>query len=74
MWRALNYYEDLKEMAEREWDNAKFIGSCFAGKEIKKIYNQDKDRRQKEREERVRKRDKILRQVILREKPDEAEN
>jgi len=73
VWRALNYYEDLKETAEREWDNAKFIGSCFAGKEIKKIYNQDKDRRQKEREERIRKRDKILRQVILREKPDEAE-
>ena len=73
VWRALNHYEDLKETAEREWDNAKFIGSCFAGKEIRKIYNQDKDRRQKEREERIRKRDKILRQVILHEKPEEAE-
>jgi hypothetical protein len=73
VWRALNYYEDLKEAAEREWDNAKFIGSCFAGKEIRKIYNQDKDRRQKEHEERLQKRDKILRQVILHERPDEAE-
>jgi hypothetical protein len=73
VWRALNYYEDLKEAAEREWDNAKFIGSCFAGKEIRKIYNQDKDRRQKEHEERLKKRDKILRQVILHERPDEAE-
>ncbi len=74
VWRALNYYEDFKETAEREWDNAKFIGSCFAGKEIRKIYNQDNARRKREREERLQKRDKILRQVILHEKPDEAEN
>ena len=73
VWRALNYYEDTKETAEREWDNAKFIGSCFAGKEIRKIYNQDKDRRKKEREEKLSKRDKIIRQVVLREKPEDAE-
>lgn len=27
VWRALNQYEDMKDSAEREWDNAKFIGS-----------------------------------------------
>jgi hypothetical protein len=73
VWRALNYYDDLRESAEREWDNAKFIGSCFAGKEIRKIYNQDKDRRQKEREERVKRRDQLIRQVVLRESPEETE-
>lgn len=72
VWRAINYYEDLRETAEREWDNAKFIGSCFAGKGIQKIYNQDKDRRQKEREERVKKRDQLIRQVLLRESPEES--
>jgi hypothetical protein len=72
-WRALNQYEDMKDVAEREWDNAKFIGSCFAGKEIRKIYNQDKDRRVKEREEKVKRRDKVIRQVVLRESPEEAE-
>jgi len=72
VWRALNYYEDTRDSAEREWDNAKFIGSCFAGKGIQKIYNQDKDRRQKEREERVKRRDQLIRQVVLREDPDKA--
>lgn len=73
VWRALNYYDDLRESAEREWDNAKFIGSCFAGKEIRKIYSQDKDRRQKEREERIKRRDQLIRQVMLRESPEETE-
>jgi hypothetical protein len=73
VWRALNKYEDLKDLAEREWDNAKFTGSCFAGKEIRKIYNQDRERRVKEREEKVQRRDKIIRQVLLHESPEEAE-
>lgn len=72
VWRALNHYEDLRDQAEREWDNAKFIGSCFAGKGIQKIYNQDKDRRQKEREERITRRDQLIRQVLFREDPEEA--
>lgn len=70
VWRALNHFEDIKESAEREWDNAKFIGSCFAGKEIQKIYNQDKERRRKEREQRLERRDKLLRQVLLGEDPE----
>lgn len=65
VWRALNHFDDLRECAEREWDNAKFIGSCFAGKEMKKVYNQDKERREKEREERVQRRDQLLRHVLL---------
>jgi hypothetical protein len=74
VWRALNYYEDTRDSAEREWDNAKFIGSCFAGKGIQKIYNQDKDRRQKERDERVKRRDQLIRQVVLREDPDKVKD
>ena len=69
VWRALNHYEDLREQSEREWENAKFIGSCFAGKEIRKIYSQDKDRRQKEQEERVQRKDQLIRQVLLGEDP-----
>ena len=71
VWRALNYYEDLRENSEREWDNSKFIGSCFAGKGVQKIYTQDKDRRQKEKEDRLKKRDQLIRQVMLREDPEE---
>jgi len=65
VWRALNYYDDVREMAEREWDNAKFIGSCFAGKEIKKIYAQDKKRRETEQTDRINRKDQLLRHVIL---------
>jgi hypothetical protein len=65
VWRALNHYEDARDTSEREWENAKFIGSCFAGKEIRKIYNQDKDRRQKETEERIQRKDQVIRQVLL---------
>lgn len=74
VWRALNYFEDLRDTAEREWDNAKFIGSCFAGKGIQKIYTQDTNRRQKEREDRTKRKDQLIRQVVLREDPEEAKN
>jgi hypothetical protein len=69
-WRALNHFDDVREEAERNWDHAKFIGSCFAGKEIQKIYRQDKDRRQKEREQRTERRDRLIRQVYLGEDAD----
>ncbi len=72
MWRALNYFEDRNEEAEREWDNAKFIGSCFAGKGIQKIYQQDTDRRQKDKQDRFSRKDRLLRQVLLGEKILEA--
>lgn len=65
MWRALNHFEDLKEKAEREWENAKFVASAMAGKGISKIYSQDRDRRKKEREERLERRDRILRFALL---------
>lgn len=63
-WRALNYYEDLATVYEREWDNAKFIGSCSAGKGMQKIYNKDHDRHRKEAEDLIARKDKILRHVI----------
>jgi hypothetical protein len=71
IWRALNYYEDRHEQQERDWDNAKFVGSCSASKGIQKVYQQDTDRRQKEKEDRLARKDKILRQVVLGEKQDD---
>jgi HPt (histidine-containing phosphotransfer) domain-containing protein len=65
VWRALNFYEDQQELVEREWDNAKFIGSCFAGKGVSKIYAQDNDRRRKVREDRIARRDQIIRHVLF---------
>lgn len=64
VWRALNYYEDMTLQTEREWEHAKFVGSCFAGKGVQKIYNQDNERRRKEHDERIARRERILRHVF----------
>ena len=72
-WRALNTFEDTKEVIEREWENAKFVGSCFAGKGISKVYNQDNKRRQDEAEARVSRKDSLLRHVLLGTPMAEAE-
>jgi hypothetical protein len=64
-WRALNAYEDMKDIAEREWENAKFIGACFAGKGLSKVYSHDTRRRREEADARRSRKDHILRHVIL---------
>lgn len=73
-WRAMNYYEDLKETAEREWENAKFVASAMAGKGMSRIHSQDKRRRDREREERLERRDRILRFALLGESMDTDTN
>jgi hypothetical protein len=50
-WTALNRFLDKKEDMEREWANAKFIGSCFNGKGVRSIDEKDRGRREKERQE-----------------------
>jgi hypothetical protein len=74
LWRALNYFEDHHAEHERAWENAKFIGSCMAGKGISKVYNQDTDRRAKEKQERMDRKDRILREILLGEKVDTEES
>lgn len=65
VWRAINSIEDRNEAYERDWEHAKFVGSCFAGKGIQKVYNQDARRRRQEREDRMSRKDKVLRQWVL---------
>lgn len=65
VWRAVNHIEDRNEAIERDWEHAKFVGSCMAGKGIAKVYNQDARRRRQEREERMTRKDKILRKWVL---------
>ena len=73
LWKALNYYEDLEYNNEREWENAKFVGSCFAGKGLSKVYGQDQRRREKEKEDRAARKDQLLRHVLLGEPLDSKE-
>jgi hypothetical protein len=70
-WRALNHLEDLKENAEREWENAKFVASSMAGKGMQRIYSADKRRRQDAKTEAVERREKILRYALLNEPLEE---
>ena len=64
-WRALNIFDDAKETIERDWENAKFIGACFAGKGLNKIYNHDNKRRREETDARRSRKDHLLRHVVL---------
>lgn len=72
VWRALNHFEDLKESVERDWDHAKFIGGCFVGgKEIRKVQDQDQKRRATEKEDRIARKDKVIRHAVFGENPEE---
>lgn len=65
-WRAVNYFEDMHETAEREWENTKFVASAFAGsKGLSAVNSQDKQRREKDQNARISRRDEILRVVVL---------
>jgi hypothetical protein len=48
-WVAVNKLLDKKEEAERDWANAKFVGSCFNSKGVKGIDERDRGHREKEK-------------------------
>lgn len=48
-WSALNRLLDVREQMERDWVNAKFIGSCFAGKGVRSVDEKDKARAAREK-------------------------
>lgn len=60
IWTALNRLIDRREMMERDWQNAKFVGSCFAGKGVRSIDERDRNRSEKERTEREDLKMKVL--------------
>lgn len=65
IWRAVNRIEDMNMVQEQEWEHAKFVGSCMAGKGITRVYQQDNDRRKREKEEEIARKDRIIRKVLL---------
>ncbi len=50
-WTTLNRLMDSREQMEREWTNAKFVGSCFAGKGVRAIDERDRARAAREKSE-----------------------
>lgn len=63
-WVALNRIEDRREDSERDWSNAKFIGSCFAGKGVRSIDDRDKARADTEKKKIDDRRMKVLGEYI----------
>lgn len=48
-WTALNRLMDKREDIERDWNHAKFTGSCFNPKGVRSIDEKDRSRQEKER-------------------------
>jgi len=59
-WTVLNRLLDERDIIDREWTNAKFVGSCFAGKGMKSIDDRDQARRETERTEREDRKMEVL--------------
>jgi hypothetical protein len=60
MWAALSQIIERRDEVEREWQHAKFIGSCFAGKGMRAIDERDRGRLEKERVDREELKMKVL--------------
>lgn len=60
MWSAMNRVIDRRDDMERDWQNAKFVGSCMAGKGIRSIDEKDRMRLEKERVDREDLKMKVL--------------
>ena len=73
MWTALSQIIERRDEVEREWQHAKFIGSCFAGKGIRAIDERDRGRLEKERVDREELKMKVLFGYLNRYNPDEKE-
>ena len=72
-WVTLNALLDKRDKVESEWVNAKFIGSCFAGKGIRAIDEKDKSRKNKERVDREDLKMKVLYEYLNRRTRKEEE-
>lgn len=71
-WTALNRLLDERETVEREWTNAKFVGSCFAGKGVRAIDERDRSRRERERVEREDRKMEVLYMYLNRQGPGDT--
>ena len=73
MWTALSQIIERRDEVEREWQHAKFIGSCFAGKGMRAIDERDRNRLEKERIDRDELKMKVLFRYLNRNNTDEKE-
>ena len=65
-WTALNRFLDKYDEMEKDWANAKFVGSCMAGKGIRSIDQRDQSRHERERIDREEKKMEVLRTYLNR--------
>jgi len=67
-WCALSEIIDRREVMENDWTNAKFVGSCFAGKGVRSIDDQDKARKERESRDREESKIQIIRAYLNKDK------
>jgi hypothetical protein len=60
----MNHILDKRDDMEAAWQNAKFIGGCFAGKGIRQVEERDKNRKELEKKEVEDKRSDALRKYM----------
>lgn len=65
-WIAMNRFLDKRDDMERDWANAKFVGSCMAGKGIRSVEEKDRLRLERERNEREDKKMEVLKSYLNR--------
>lgn len=63
-WVSLNRMLDFREESEKDWNHAKFIGSCFNGKGVRSVDQQDKAQKDIDRQKLDELRMKILHRYI----------
>jgi hypothetical protein len=63
-WVALNQMMDFRDESERDWNYAKFIGSCFNGKGVRSVDQQDKAQKDIDRQKLDEQRMKILHRYL----------
>lgn len=63
-WVSLNRMLDFKDESEKDWNHAKFIGSCFNGKGVRSVDQQDKAQKDVERQKLDELRMKLLHRYI----------
>ena len=66
-WVAVNRLTDIHDQLDRDWHNAKFIGSCMSSKGVRSVDERDRARREREKSEREDAKIKVLHDYLNRQ-------
>ena len=73
-WTALNKLTDISDAMDRDWHNAKFVGSCMSSKGVRSVDERDRARRERERSEKEDLKMRVLHDYLNRQVGGEVED